>query len=132
MSRALSPAELWARRTSKLSQRTRAEQASTRLPVRSSRPRRARRARQSHHLHVAFEPPAPRRMTELSERLGFDLADSLARDVEGGTDLLQSPRTPVVREPEPQPDHFRFALAQGLEHLVHFVLQHRESGGLRG
>src|SRR5437867_10837341 len=121
MSRALSPTELWARRRSASSQRTRAEQASIRIPARSSRPRRARRPRRSHHLHVAFEPPAPRRMAELPECLGFDLADPLARDVEGGPDLLQGPRAPVVREPEPQTDHLGFALAQGLEHLVHFV-----------
>src|SRR6267143_5503379 len=105
-------------------QRTRAEETSTRLEARSSR-------RRSHHLHVALEPPAPRRMTQLAERLGFDLADSLARDVERGPHLLQGPRTSVVGQSEPQSDHLRLALAQRFQNFVLFVLQHRERGRLR-
>src|SRR5690242_13347551 len=87
---------------------------------------------QSHHLHVALETPAPRRMTQLPERLGFDLSYALARDVERGAHFLQRPRASVIGETEPEPDHLRLALAQRFQDLVHLVLQHREGGRLRG
>src|SRR5438034_822502 len=98
--------------------------------TRAEHPTSAFRPGQLHHLHVALEPPAPRRMTQLPERLGFDLSYALARHVEGGADLFQRPRASVVGQTEPKPDHLRLALAQGLQHLVHLVLEHRERGRL--
>src|SRR5690348_11843534 len=56
------------------------------------------RAGQSHHLHVALEATAARRMAQLAKRLGFDLPYPLAGDVEGGAHFFQRARAPVVRE----------------------------------
>src|SRR5688500_19328536 len=110
---------------------TRAAESTKRVAGRSRQRRPWRVFRPSHHLHVALEAPAARGMAQLPERLRLDLPDALARHVERGSDLLQRARAAVLGEPEAKPDHLGLALGEGLEHLVHLVLQHRERGGLR-
>ena len=48
-------------------------------------------------LEEVFQFPAARGVTQLAQRLGFDLADALARDVEFPAHLFQRPAPAVVQ-----------------------------------
>ena len=55
-------------------------------------------------------------MTQLCKRLALDLADTLARDAELATDLLERARMAVLQA-EAQADDLAFALGKAVEHL---------------
>src|SRR5215210_7810271 len=69
------------------------------------------------------ELAAPRRMPQLSKRVGLDLADPLARQAELVPNLLERPRSAVV-EPEPKPDHALLPALEGTENLCDLLLEH--------
>src|SRR5215467_6809200 len=69
-----------------------------------------------------LELPAPRRVTQLSERLGFDLADALAGDREILADFLEGVFASVA-DAEPHLDHFLFTRRQRLEDRFGLLLQ---------
>src|SRR5206468_2876198 len=68
-------------------------------------------------------------VAELPERLGLDLADPLAGDVELPTDLLEGPR-PAVLEPEPELENASFAAGQRVQHRLDLLLQELVRGRL--
>src|SRR5690242_8139942 len=51
-------------------------------------------------LGVGLEPAAARRVAQLAQRLGLDLADALARHVEERAHLLEGALRAVLGEPE--------------------------------
>ena len=61
-------------------------------------------------------------MTQLAQRLGFDLPDPLASDVELLADLLERAGTPVL-EAEPQLEHAPLATGERVEHRLHLLLE---------
>src|SRR6266850_5946016 len=82
-------------------------------------------------LGVRLEPPAPRRVPELAQRLGLDLPDAFAGHVEERADLLERPLRPVIGEPEAQSDDLRLAGRQRAEDVVDLVAEHRRGGRVR-
>src|SRR5690348_14916674 len=56
------------------------------------------------------------RRAKLAQRLGFDLPDPFARDVELLTDLLESVLA-LAADAEAQPDHFLLLRRQGLQNV---------------
>src|SRR5437879_12072499 len=85
-----------------------------RTAVRGARPR---VASASSALQEAAELFRPRRMPELPEGLGLDLADALARDGEVLTDLLERVLA-AVREPEPESQHLFLPRGERVEDAV--------------
>src|SRR6185437_10067387 len=71
------------------------------------------------------------RVTQLGQRLGFDLPDPLAGHAELPADLLQRPRM-AVGQAEPQLDDALLADAEVVQDLLELVLQHDERGRLHG
>src|SRR2546425_10195624 len=82
---------------------------------RVSTPRRRRRSSRDHdlpgmrlprsqQLGVGLEPAAARRVAELAQRLGLDLADALAGHIEERAHLLERALGPVLGQSEAQPD----------------------------
>lgn len=69
------------------------------------------------------------RMTQLTKRLGFDLADPFSSDAELTTDFLQRTLASVVQA-EAQGDYPTFALRQRPKHVVDRVSQQRLRGFL--
>src|SRR6476469_1469646 len=80
-------------------------------------------------LEVVLELAAPGRVAQLAQRLGLDLADPLAGDVELLADLLEGPGTPVL-EAEPELQHAPFAAGQRVEHRLHLLLEQLVRRGL--
>src|SRR4029079_4733619 len=68
-------------------------------------------------------------MTQLAQRLGLDLADPLASDVELLADLFEGPGTPVL-EAEPELQHASLATGQRVEHRLDLLLQELVRRGL--
>src|SRR4051794_22512289 len=116
------------------------------LTARESRPRPGRilsRAAWKHRRGLSA-PAGPNRLARVAEALGLgerlellegvvlDLADALARDVEGAADLLQRVRT-GAREAEAHLDDLALALREGVERLAHVLAaQVRRRGLERG
>src|SRR5688572_16116710 len=73
--------------------------------------------------------PNARGMAHLAERLGLDLPDALARDLELLSDFLQRARI-AIAQPETQFEHFAFALGEARQHVAQFVLQQTVAGHL--
>ena len=69
-----------------------------------------RRRTASFLFEVLTQRPAARRMAELADRLGFDLAHALARHIEDTADFLERPRVPGP-DAEAQADDLSLALA---------------------
>src|SRR5258706_11125895 len=124
MSRALSPAELWARLRfivpdvdpSGAGYQTRRDRVKPRPPIGARLP--------SHDLHVALEAAAAGGMAQLAERLRLDLADALAGHVERGAHLFQGPRAAVLGQPEAEADHLGLALGERFQDPVDPALQY--------
>src|SRR6476469_11230863 len=89
----------------------------------------ARRAPQPPLLEVVLELAAPGRVAQLAQRLGLDLADPLASDVELLADLLEGPGTPVL-EAEAELEHAPLAAGQRVEHRLHLLLEQLVRRGL--
>src|SRR5438094_7292939 len=68
-------------------------------------------------------------MTQLAERLRFDLADALARDREALTDLFERVLA-AVADAEPHLDDFLFARRERLEDRLGLLLQIQVDHGL--
>src|SRR5438552_2763924 len=78
---------------------------------------------QSQLFDEIFQALASRRMAQLAQRLGLDLADPLAGHPELPADLLQRPGTAVI-EPESQLQHLALARRERLQHVLQLLLQH--------
>ena len=65
-------------------------------------------------LHIQEVPqlPASRRMTELAQRLGLNLADALPGHLEVFAHLFQGVRL-TIQQPEAEGKHLLFPLGQG-------------------
>src|SRR5262249_40019598 len=74
---------------------------------------------------------AARGVPQLAERLGFNLADALARYVELLTDLFQGVLA-AVAEAEPHLDDLLLARAERLHHGFRLLAQIQFNDGLRG
>ena len=68
-------------------------------------------------------------VAQLAERLGLDLADALARDIEFLADLLKRAGAAVLNA-EAQLEDLLFARGQGREYVHQLLLQQRERRGL--
>src|SRR6476659_7572067 len=79
-------------------------------------------------LGVVAEALRARRVAQLRERLGFDLADALARDAELLAHLFERPYLPVV-EAEAQSHHLLLTRVELGERLLDLVLQSFALGG---
>src|SRR5512132_4141638 len=66
-------------------------------------------------LQVALELSAAGRVAQLAERLGLDLADPLAGDVELLAHFLEGPGAPVL-EAEPELEHAPLAAGERVKH----------------
>src|SRR6478736_3806567 len=73
-------------------------------------------------LEVVLELAAPGRVAQLAERLGLDLADALAGDVELLADLLEGAGTPVL-EAEPELEHAPLATGQRVKDRLDLLLE---------
>src|SRR5690606_37625954 len=89
--------------------------------VRRGAPNAAMRPNPAPPLRLAFEEAlelvSPTRVTQLAQRLGLDLADPLAGDVELLADFLQR----VVGahlDAEAHPQHLRFERGEGIQHFL--------------
>src|SRR5215213_1870156 len=82
-------------------------------------------------LEVVLELAAAGGVAELAERLGLDLADPFAGDVELLADFLEGPRAPVL-EAEAQLEHPSLAACQRVQNALHLLLQELVRSGLRG
>src|SRR4051794_11502363 len=80
---------------------------------------------------VVLELPAPRGMAQLAQRLGLDLADPLAGDVELLADLLEGPGAAVL-EAEAELQDAALAAGQRVEHCLHLLLEQLVGGRLGG
>src|SRR6478735_2888992 len=83
---------------------------------------------------VVLELAASGRVAQLAQRLGLDLADPLAGDVELLADLLEGPGTPVL-EAEAELEHAPLATGQrvedGLDLLLEQLVRRRFGGSQR-
>src|SRR6478736_1471394 len=82
-------------------------------------------------IEEALQPLGARRVAQLAQRLGLDLAYALARDVELLADLLQR----VVGrhlDAEAHAQHLGLARSEGVEHLFCDIPQRGERGRVRG
>ena len=68
-------------------------------------------------------------MAQLAQRLGLDLADAFARDVELLADLLERAGTAVL-DAEAELEDLLLARGEGGEHVHELLLQQRERRGL--
>ena len=68
-------------------------------------------------------------MAQLAQRLGLDLADAFARDVELLADLLERAGTAVL-DAEAELEDLLLARGEGGEHVHKLLLQQRERRGL--
>ena len=59
-------------------------------------------------------------MAEFTQRLGFDLADPLSRDLELPSDLFQRAGTPVFQS-EAEFDHLLFSGSEGVENVAELL-----------
>ena len=84
-----------------------------------------------HGVEEAHQLAAAHRVLELFQRLGLDLADALAGDVELAPHFLQRVRV-VVADAVAELDDFALAESQRLEDVVDFVLQHVVAGDVDG
>src|SRR5437016_14593318 len=82
---------------------------------------------QSQLFDEIFQALASRRMAQLAQRLGLDLADPLAGHPELPADLLQRPGKAII-EPEAQLQHVALATRERFQHVLQLLLQHRERG----
>src|SRR6187399_2867086 len=73
-------------------------------------------------LEVVLELAAAGRMAELAQRLGLDLADAFAGDVELLADLFEGPGTPVL-EAEPELQHAPLATGQRVQDRLDLLLE---------
>src|SRR2546427_4774239 len=80
---------------------------------------------QSQLFDEIFQALASRRMAQLAQRLGLDLADPLAGHPELPADFLQRPGTAII-EPEAQLQHLALTRRQRLQHVLQLLLQHGE------
>ena len=64
-------------------------------------------------------------MAKLSERLGFDLTDTLTRNVEFLADFLKGAGTAVIQT-EPQAKDLLFSLCQRAQHFNELLFQKRK------
>src|SRR6202165_1639825 len=81
-------------------------------------------------LQVVAELLRARRVAELAQRLGLDLADPLAGHAEPLADLFQRALV-TVDQPEPQLQHAPLPRSQSIEHVLHLGVQHRQRSGVR-
>src|SRR5512134_2590590 len=82
-------------------------------------------------LEECAELPAARRVTQLAECLGFDLADAFARDREALSDFLERVLA-AVADAEPHLDDLLFARRQRLQDRLGLLLQVQVDDGIRG
>ena len=61
-------------------------------------------------------------MAQLAERLRFDLANALARHLEGFADLFERAVAPIV-EAVPQTQDLPLARSERVEHALHLILE---------
>src|SRR5450631_1498354 len=73
---------------------------------------------------------AARRMAQLADRLGLDLANAFAGDPEPFTDLIEGTLL-TVGEPETQLQDTPFARRQRVEHALHLGVQNCQRRGIR-
>src|SRR5206468_5287385 len=78
-----------------------------------------------------FELATAHRMLKLADRLGLDLADALAGDLENPSYLFKSVCVSVAQAVA-KLDNLALAVSQGLEHLLDLVLEHLLGGGADG
>src|ERR1700687_807373 len=83
-------------------------------------PRAGRLAPLAFTLDKAAQLLRPRRMAQLAQRLGFDLPDALARDVELLADFLQRV-IGVHLDSEAHPQHLGLARRQRIQHVLAYV-----------
>src|SRR5215212_5795714 len=86
-------------------------------------------ARTANLFEVILELAAAGGVAELAERLGLDLADPFAGDVELLADFLEGPRAPVL-EAEAQLEHPSLAACQRVQNALHLLLQELVRSGL--
>src|SRR5689334_8234535 len=72
-----------------------------------------------------------RRVAQLAQRLGFDLPNAFAGHTELAADLLERSLTSIF-EAEPKLQNPTFAAGQGVEDVVHLLLEHLARGHVRG
>src|SRR5215470_16747720 len=82
-------------------------------------------------LEEAPELLRPRRMTQLAERLGLDLADALPRDGEVLAHFFQRVLA-AVREAEAQTEHLLLARRERVQHLVGLLPEREPDHALHG
>src|SRR5262245_30450922 len=80
-------------------------------------------------LEVILELAAAGRVAQLAQRLGLDLADPLAGDVELLADLLEGPGAPVL-EAEAELEHPALAAGERVEHGLDLLLEELVRRGL--
>src|SRR5207302_1647982 len=71
---------------------------------------------------VVLELPRPARVPQLAQRLGLDLPDPLAGDVELAPDLFESAGAPVL-EAESELEHAALAAGEAFEHALDLLLE---------
>src|SRR6188474_1736107 len=81
-------------------------------------------------LEVVLELPAPARVAQLAQRLGLDLPDPLAGDVEVAADLLEGPAAAIL-EAEAKLEDASLARREAVEHPLHLLLQELVAGRVR-
>src|SRR5512146_558715 len=96
----------------------------------AARPGLSRGPRRPRLLQVVLELAAAGRMAQLAQRLGLDLPDPLAGDVELLADLLEGPGATILQA-EPELQHAPFAAGEGVEDRLHLRLQQLVGRGLR-
>ncbi len=79
----------------------------------------------------AFEFSCSHGVLELSDGLGFDLSDAFAGDFEDSADFFEGVGI-AVADAVAELDDFAFAVGEGFEDLLDFVLEHFLCGGFDG
>ena len=79
----------------------------------------------------ALELASADRVLELADGLSFDLPDSLSRDFEDTSHLLERVGI-TVSDAVTQLDNLAFAVGEGLEHLLDSAAEHLLGGGVGG